>query len=47
MDLGQYAGEVLLAYGATGALIGAMVVLTLRRSRAIKRALEEAEARRG
>ena len=47
MDLGQYAGEVLFAYGATAVLLGLIVTMTLIRSRRVKRALEEAEARRG
>ncbi|MEM9437153.1 MAG: heme exporter protein CcmD [Pseudomonadota bacterium] len=47
MDLGQYAFEVLTAYAGTALLLAAISGLTLRRARRVKRALEEAEARRG
>ncbi|MEM6478144.1 MAG: heme exporter protein CcmD [Pseudomonadota bacterium] len=46
MDLGQYAFEVLAAYGASFALLGAVVATTLIRARRVRRALEEAEARK-
>ncbi len=45
-DLGKYAGEVLLAYGLTGLLIGALIVASVVQSRRVTRALAEAEARR-
>lgn len=45
-DLGDYAAEVLLAYGVSGALLLAIVVLTILRSRHARRRLAELEARR-
>lgn len=36
-DLGRYAGEVLLAYGASGAILGALIAVTLWQARAAKR----------
>lgn len=47
MDLGKYAVTVLSAYGATIALLLALVVVTLWRGRKIRRALEAQEARMG
>jgi len=46
MDLGRYSLEVLSAYGATGLLLAVITLATLLRARRVKRALEEAEARR-
>ncbi|MEO0676598.1 MAG: heme exporter protein CcmD [Pseudomonadota bacterium] len=46
IDLGQYAFEVLTAYGVTFALLGGLVALTSLRARRVKRALEQAEAHR-
>lgn len=45
-DLGKYAADVLAAYGVTFALLAALVWHSLARSRAVKRQLAEAEARR-
>jgi heme exporter protein D len=45
-DLGSYAVYVLSAWGATLALLAALILLTLRRNAAVKRALDEIEARR-
>lgn len=47
MDLGKYAGTVLSAYGATIAVLLALVVATLWRGAKIRRALEAQEARMG
>ena len=44
-DLGQYAGEVLLAYGVSIALLVGVVVLSVRQARKAKAALDEAEGR--
>ena len=44
-DLGRYAAEVLLAYGATALLLGGLVAVTLAQSRAAKRRLGEREGR--
>ncbi len=47
-DLGKYADTVLAAYGLTGALLGAIVALSLVRSWRVGRDLERLErARRG
>ncbi|MCA0044625.1 heme exporter protein CcmD [Celeribacter litoreus] len=45
-DLGKYAGDVLMAYGATFVLLAALIWRSLARSTKIKRQLKEAEARR-
>lgn len=45
-DLGKYAFAVLSAYGVSLALIVALVGLTLRRSRRVRAALRDVEARR-
>ncbi len=45
-DLGKYAVEVLLAYGVSLTLLGAIVLLSWRQSVRTKRALAAAEARR-
>lgn len=45
-DLGKYAVEVSAAYGVSIALIIGLVWISVLRSRAVKRALQEAEARR-
>jgi heme exporter protein D len=42
-ELGKYAVEVLSAYAASLALLAALVVLTLRRGRAARAALQEIE----
>lgn len=44
-ELGKYAAEVLSAYAATVVLISGLIVLTVRRSRKVRKALEEAERR--
>ena len=46
-DLGRYALEVGLAYGVSLVLIAALVAATLARGRSVRRALTEAEGRRG
>jgi len=46
-ELGKYAAEVLSAYGVSLVLLGALVVVTLLRGRAARRALEETEAEAG
>ena len=43
-DLGKYAVEVLSAYAASLVLLMALVVMTLRRGRAARAALQDAEA---
>ncbi|MFT6452843.1 MAG: heme exporter protein D [Halocynthiibacter sp.] len=43
-DLGKYAFEVLLAYGATGLLLGALLWGSLARGARMKRRLAQAEA---
>jgi heme exporter protein D len=45
-DLGKYGVEVLSAYAVTIALLGGLIWATWRRSRAVRRALDGAEARR-
>lgn len=45
-DLGAYAGPVLAAYGATLALLGLLVGLSLRRAGRVRRELAAVEARR-
>ncbi len=45
-DLGKYTAEVLLAYGATGLLLAALLIGSVLQSRRVKRALDQAEARR-
>ena len=42
-DLGKYAFEVLTAYAASIAVLVVLVGLSLRRSRRVKRMLEEIE----
>ena len=44
-DLGKYAGDVYAAYGITLALLAALIWRSLVRSRAVRKALAEAEAR--
>ncbi len=46
-ELGRYAFAVLAAYGVTFALLGGLVVTSLLRGARVRRALAEAEARRG
>jgi heme exporter protein D len=45
-DLGKYAAEVLLAYGATIAILVVTVVASWRQSSTVARALAAAEARK-
>ncbi len=45
-DLGEYAVVVIGSYGASLALIAALVALTLWQGARVRRALERAEARR-
>ena len=44
-DLGKYAFAVLSSYGASLALLGLIVLLTLWQGRRVKRRLAEVEAR--
>lgn len=44
-ELGKYAAEVLASYAFTIAILGALVWLSLRRSRRVRAALEAVEAR--
>lgn len=46
-ELGKYAFAVLASFGATVAILGALVALTLWQGRRIKRQLREVEARQG
>lgn len=46
IDLGRYAFDVWLAYGATGALVGGLVAQSLLASRAARARLGEAEDER-
>ena len=46
-DLGKYAVEVLSAYAASLALLGLLIVITLRKGRAARAALEEVERETG
>lgn len=46
-ELGKYAGAVIGSYAASVALIVVVVVWSLWRSRVVKRALAEVEARQG
>ncbi len=45
-DLGKYGVEVLSAYAVTVLLLVGLVWMTLARSRAVRRALDAAEARK-
>ena len=45
-ELGKYSAEVLSAYGVTIVLLVAMCAMTWVRSHRVRRALEQAEARR-
>lgn len=45
-DLGKYAVEVLLAYGASGILLAGLVIWSVVQSRRVSRALSAAEERR-
>lgn len=45
-DLGKYGETILTAYAATIILLAAIIVVSLVRSRKIKRQLAELEARR-
>jgi len=42
-DLGKYAADVLLAYGLTFALLGALITASLVRARKVKRQLAALE----
>lgn len=46
-DLGRYAVAVLSSYGATIALLVAVIALTLWQGRRVKRQLDEVETRQG
>lgn len=46
-DLGKYAFTVLAAYGATLVLVGGLVLVSLLRARATRRALERQERQGG
>jgi len=46
-DLDRYAGTVLGAYGVTFALLGLLIVLSLRRAARVDRALSRVEAEAG
>jgi len=46
-ELGKYASEVMLAYAVSLLLLAALLVVTLWRGRAARRALEETEAEAG
>lgn len=46
-ELGKYAGAVLSSYGASLALVAAVVVLSIWQGRRVKRQLDEVEARQG
>jgi len=43
IDLGKHAGTVLSAYGATFALLGVLLFVSLQRSKAAKSRLEKLE----
>lgn len=45
-ELGKYAAEVLSAWGVSLALLGGIVLLTLRRNARTRARLEEVESRR-
>jgi len=45
-ELGKYAVDVSMAYGASFALLLGLVLVSWRQSKAMKRALDAAEARR-
>ncbi len=44
-DLGKYAFEVLSSYGVTLILLAVIVLVSLRRARKVRVALDEVEAR--
>lgn len=44
-DLGKYADTVLSAYGASLALLGALIVLSLWRGRRVRAEMEQVEER--
>nr|WP_093741206.1 heme exporter protein CcmD [Sulfitobacter delicatus] len=46
-ELGKYASEVMSAYAVSLLLLAALLVVTLWRGRAARRALEETEAEAG
>jgi heme exporter protein D len=46
-DLGNYAFEVLSSYGVTIVLLAVVVLVSFRRARKVKAALDEIENRRG
>ncbi|QDY68995.1 heme exporter protein CcmD [Qingshengfaniella alkalisoli] len=45
-ELGKYAGTVLAAYGTSAVLLIGLVLLSLRRSRVVRRQLERIERER-
>ncbi|MCX8226548.1 MAG: heme exporter protein CcmD [Sulfitobacter sp.] len=45
-DLGKYAAEVLAAYGASLALIGGLILLSLRKGRRARAELARIEAQK-
>ncbi|MBF9033468.1 heme exporter protein CcmD [Rhodobacterales bacterium HKCCE2091] len=45
-DLGRYATEVLTAYGVSIVALAALVWLSVRQARRVRRRLEDVEARR-
>ncbi len=46
-DLGKYAFEVLSSYGVTIVLLAVVVLVSFRRARKVKAALDDIENRRG
>lgn len=45
-DLGKYAFEVLSSYGVTLVLLAVLVLVSLRRARSVRAALDEVETRK-
>ncbi|MBF9030158.1 heme exporter protein CcmD [Rhodobacterales bacterium HKCCE3408] len=45
-DLGQYAVQVLAAYGASLVLLAGLIVVSVWQARRVRRRLDEVEARR-
>ncbi len=45
-ELGKYAASVLIAYGASLALLAGLVIATLMQGRRVRAEMERAEARR-
>lgn len=46
-ELGKYADTVLWAYGASLSLLAVLVIVTLRKGRKVRRAMEKVEKRNG